>query len=488
MAYVWKPIEDLPGDWPQLADGQAQAVVKVWKDRASELRETSAYREFLVKLRRQWAIETGVLERLYSLTEGATKTLVEQGLDAALLSHGDTDRPPREVIALIRDQNAVIEGLYQFVRGERQLSKSYIRELHQALTAHQKFYDVVDVLGQVGQREMVRGKWKAMPNNVVLEDGSTFEFCPPDHVEAEMDLLVQHHLEHTAAGVSPEVEAAWLHHRFTLIHPFVDGNGRVARSLASLVLLKEDWFPLVVMRDDKSSYLTSIRKADAGDLAPFVGLVGELQRRAVRQSLSLSEEVERETHAIEKIFSSVTGRIQRRREEKLATYQKAVTTAAALGVMTEQRMREIAQQASAVVKVEDRNHKAVVRAAQHDEKEAAFNRWQIVRTAKEVGYFANLEIFPSWVELQIEARSWVGILVAFHGIGHEWLGLLGAVAMAYRKEPSDDGKLEVVDLKPLCTMPFEIAYSDDPVAVEQRYRKWLEDVLILGLDYWQQQI
>ena len=65
MAHVWKPIEDLPDDWNHLVDQQAHSVVDLWKARASELRETSAYRDFLIKLRRQWAIETGVLERLY---------------------------------------------------------------------------------------------------------------------------------------------------------------------------------------------------------------------------------------------------------------------------------------------------------------------------------------------------------------------------------------------------------------------------------------
>jgi Fic family protein len=50
------------------------------------------------------------------------------------------------------------------------------------------------------------------------------------HVAAEMDKLVELHREHRAAGVAPEVESAWLHHRFTQIHPFQDGNGRVAPS------------------------------------------------------------------------------------------------------------------------------------------------------------------------------------------------------------------------------------------------------------------
>ena len=53
-------------------------------------------------------------------------------------------------------------------------------------------------------------------------------------------------------GVPVEVEAAWLHHRFTQIHPYQDGNGRVARALASLLFIKAGWFPVVVTRDDSA--------------------------------------------------------------------------------------------------------------------------------------------------------------------------------------------------------------------------------------------
>jgi Fic family protein len=46
------------------------------------------------------------------------------------------------------------------------------------------------------------------------------------------------------------VQAAWLHHRFTQIHPFADGNGQVARAIASLVFIEAGWFPLILKRDE----------------------------------------------------------------------------------------------------------------------------------------------------------------------------------------------------------------------------------------------
>ena len=56
--------------------------------------------------------------------------------------------------------------------------------------------------------------------------------------------------------------AAWVRHRFTQIHPFQDGNGRVARLLATLVFSRAEWLPLVVRRDDRVRYLDALEAAD----------------------------------------------------------------------------------------------------------------------------------------------------------------------------------------------------------------------------------
>ena len=55
----------------------------------------------------------------------------------------------------------------------------------------------------------------------------------------------------------PLLVAAWLHHRFTQIHPFQDGNGRVARVLTTMVMLKAGLLPLVVDGDNAPTTLES---------------------------------------------------------------------------------------------------------------------------------------------------------------------------------------------------------------------------------------
>lgn len=484
MTHTWKPIEDLPTAWREWTDSHLQGMVQLWHEHEAKLAPQPAHQEFLARLRREWAIETGVLERLYTLDIGATRTLIERGLDAALIGPQDTDKSPEYVHALIRDQHAVIEGLYQVVAGERELSKSYLRELHQALTRNQDTYTARNQFGQLFEAEMIRGDWKKQPNDVELEDGTRFEFCPPEQVDTEIERLIALHRQHLRDGVPPDIEAAWLHHRFTLIHPFVDGNGRVARALATLVLLRGRWFPLVVTRDDKVPYLRALREADDGDMASLVRHFGELQRRAVRRALSLSEEVAEETAAIDSVLAAAREKVARRRADQMGQFQHAANMSDVLWRISVDRMNEIAHEVTAVVRDERPEYRAYVSAAKRtDERAGQYNRYQIVECAKKIGYFANLKTHPSYAELVIDANSWIGVLVAFHGVGPGWYGLMGAVAMAYRKETSGDSRL-VVDVQPLCQEPFEILYSADVYEVERTYRKWFEQAMVEGLRYW----
>jgi Fic family protein len=107
------------------------------------------------------------------------------------------------------------------------------------------------------------------------------EYCPPEHVASEMDQLLAMHMDHETRGVPVEVEAAWLHHRFTQIHSFADGNGRVARAITSLVFIKAGWFPLVVKRDDRVRYLEALEIADAAHLKALIEMFVQAQRNAL---------------------------------------------------------------------------------------------------------------------------------------------------------------------------------------------------------------
>ena len=77
-----------------------------------------------------------------------------------------------------------------------------------------------------------------------------------------------------AVGVRPEIEAAWLHHRFTQIHPFQDGNGRAGACTRYDGLSSMAGSVPLVIRDDvhREAYLDALGEADDGDLEPLVDL------------------------------------------------------------------------------------------------------------------------------------------------------------------------------------------------------------------------
>ena len=280
-AYKWQPITDLPADPKKLTDGELESLRRVWASQKKEMIDRGALDEFEKRLRREWAIETGVIENVYTLDRGVARTLIEKGIDAALIPHGTTNLDSILVARIIQDHYDALEGIFDFVGGTRKLSTGYIKELHAALLRNQDTYAVVDQLGRAFEKRLEKGQYKTEPNSPIRPDGLVYEYCPPEHVASEMDLLVAMHSEHDALGVPVEVEAAWLHHRFAQIHPFADGNGRVARAIASLVLIKADWFPLVVKRDDWNRYVENLEKADQGDLRPLVAMFVEAQRNAL---------------------------------------------------------------------------------------------------------------------------------------------------------------------------------------------------------------
>lgn len=281
MVLVWKPITDLPEDWSSLTDGELGPLLQFWNDQRGDLEQSGALAVFSQRLAREWSIETGQIEGVYNLDRGITQTLIQKGINADLIPAQPGQKPPELIAAIIQDHADVLEGLFQFVRGERPLSKSYIHELHAALLRHQDTGLNMDQFGNLFEAKLTKGRYKDRPNNPKRPDGSVHQYCPPEQVEPEMERLLAMHEEHEKLGVPVEVEAAWLHHRFTQIHPYQDGNGRVARALASLLFIKAGWFPVVVTRDDQPRYLDSLEVADEGELRSLVDFFTHTEKRTM---------------------------------------------------------------------------------------------------------------------------------------------------------------------------------------------------------------
>jgi fido (protein-threonine AMPylation protein) len=479
----WVPIEDLPANWEGMRHPELPVLAALWKERRSKMEDLDVVNEFHARLVRQWAIETGILERLYDIDRGTTIVLIERGIDATLIPHGASDRATSEVVSLLKDHVEVAEGLFQFVANKQALTNFYVRQLHQVLTRHQRTCSAIDTLGNAAEVELLRGEWKRLPNNPSREGVLVHEYCPPEHVQAEMDRLIHLHASHVK--VDPVVEAAFLHHRFTQIHPFQDGNGRVARCLANIALLREELQPLVLTRDDRQSYISALEAADEGDLRPLVTLFALVEKRAFLQALSLSTGVIDRAAGLATIIKATAAKV---RERTQASSQRRATleaqTTERLMVQAKAVLQGVAEQFNAAFESTEFRALAV---QQSDPAEANeyFFRSQIVDTAKKLAYFANMNSLRRWLRLTINDGFKTDILLSFHKVGHEPTELMGCSAIV-----SDQGNPyeHQYPAEPACEQPFLYTTGMNPEELASQYGQWLDHVMVVAMEIWRRKL
>ena len=400
MGHAWDFIRDYEADPADLAQSELKHLAAVWQEQRERLETQDAFVQFNERLHREWAIETGLIERLYAFDRGVTQLLIERGIDAALIPHGDGQQP-ESVAAMIGDHQAAVERIFRFVRGERPLSTGYVKEMHALMTRNQAWAEAADAQGRISRVELIRGAYKQWPNNPRRPEGSIHEYPPPEHVAAEMDRLVELHESHVS--VPPEVEAAWLHHRFTHIHPFQDGNGRIARALATLVFVKAGWFPLVVRNAVRDRYLDALELADAGDLRELVKLFAEIQKDEFIKAFAIASDVLGSVR-VEQAIRAVRARLQRRRDALIAEWNEARDIAHELRETAENRLQEVRDELQSEIQHLLKNATFFVDGAIDHGENSHYFAWQIVESAKQLGYYANRGTYRSWARLVMEKQ------------------------------------------------------------------------------------
>jgi Fic family protein len=491
MAYA--PIAPYPSDAEQLASTELQALRTVWLERRSELQETGVFQDFLKKMQREWAIETGIIERLYTWDRGVTETLIEQGIDASIIAHrgGMRREQADRVKAIIDDQLGIVEGLFAFVKGEQPLTEHFIRGLQAQFTAHQDTVEAMTPDGELIQVTLQKGEYKRLPNNPRRDDGGMHCYCPPERVKEEMERLVQWYREREA-DLAPEVQAAWLHHRFTQIHPFQDGNGRVARALATLVFLRAHLFPLVIRDADRTKeYIPALEKADAGDLKPLVTLFARRQKEEVLHALGLEQQVQQNRHAEQIITSALQvlkGKYQAARTKIDAVYDHADELFGVAQGRMEQIAHSLDSQLHAVTPPQQEPYRTAFNSARKDPSKRQYFYSQIVDVAKRHGYFANLDRYHAWLRITIATDERFEIVVSIHGYGHGDTGIMAASAFTDRRVEKEGGGTEFVDVQPACVDLFQFNYAEPRDSTVERFNDWLESALAIALGEWQRLI
>jgi Fic family protein len=127
------------------------------------------------------------------------------------------------------------------------------------------------------------GQYKKKENCITDNEGVIVDTTTPaQFVEQRMNLLVRWYNENKDK-LNPLVLASVVHNQFVFIHPFNDGNGRVARLLFNFVLIKHGFVPIIFYNDDKQKYYSYLRYTKSGDFKQFVNYCLDLYRTQLEE-------------------------------------------------------------------------------------------------------------------------------------------------------------------------------------------------------------
>ena len=218
-------------------------------------RVPSQHRGNLLKqLRDLWTHTSTALEG-NTLTLGDTHFILEEGLTIS----GKPLKEHQEVVGHAR----AIELIYQGLAGP--LTEQRLFDLHRAVQTEV----VTDIYKPSGAwKNEVNGTYVVTPDNQQV----FIEYAVPSEVPPLMKELIA---AINAAGEMSFDQAAdcyaRIHAGFVHIHPFWDGNGRLARLLANIPLLKSGLPPLVIPLEERRAYIQLLAEYEIG--------VGKLNRR-----------------------------------------------------------------------------------------------------------------------------------------------------------------------------------------------------------------
>ncbi|TPP67775.1 Adenosine monophosphate-protein transferase FICD [Fasciola gigantica] len=112
---------------------------------------------------------------------------------------------------------------------------------------------------------------------------------PPDSVLDLMNELVTWLNGDQLSDVHPIELAALTHWKLVYIHPFYDGNGRTARLLMNLILMRAGLPPAIIKLEDRQAYYEHLKTANEGDVRPFIRFIASCTERTIDEYLIAAE-------------------------------------------------------------------------------------------------------------------------------------------------------------------------------------------------------
>ncbi|WP_051284010.1 Fic family protein [Desulforegula conservatrix] len=217
------------------------------------------------KLKIDWTYDSNAIEGS-SLSRGETFFFLQEGLTV--------EGKPLKDFLDARNHADAIDFLFDVVKNERKITEGLIKEMNALLLSGIRSTSAMNEYGQIVQKPANPGQYKKLPNHVLQMDGTIHYYADPLDVQPQMQYLCEW-INENMDRIHPAMVAATAHYNLVRIHPFDDGNGRGARLLMNLILMKKSYPPAIVRSEKRRFYLECLIKADRKELNPFIMFMAE---------------------------------------------------------------------------------------------------------------------------------------------------------------------------------------------------------------------
>ncbi|MCB0567007.1 MAG: Fic family protein [Phaeodactylibacter sp.] len=219
------------------------------------------------KLRMEWNFHSNSIEG-NTLTMTETRALIYFGLTAK-------GKPIRDQIEM-QGHDKALKKLEQIVHRDLRITESLIKEFHKLILVEP--FD--------SEAEINPGEYKTLPNYLYSPQGERIDFEPPEEVPRLLNELINwtnNHLYPEGLGrhsrkkynLHPILVACIFHLRFIRIHPFGDGNGRLARILMNLILMVKGYMPAIIRQESRQVYFNALNQSSEEDISTLASFVLE---------------------------------------------------------------------------------------------------------------------------------------------------------------------------------------------------------------------
>ncbi len=226
--------------------------------------ESDLWQVILQKMRAEWTYHSNAIEGS-TLSQGDTIFFLQEGLTVE-------GKPFKDFLDAKNHADA-IDILFDVVANNRDVSEFLIKEINALLLNGVKSTPAQTPTGQPTRKILNAGEYKKLPNHVIKQDKTVHEYVLPEQVGTQMEELVNYINQSKEQNIHPILTSAVAHYNMVRIHPFDDGNGRGARFLMNLILMRAGYFPAIVKREQKRKYLLALEEADNGNISPFVQFI-----------------------------------------------------------------------------------------------------------------------------------------------------------------------------------------------------------------------